>query len=696
MKKRGLIALMLTLVLALSLCMASPALADGVSVKVDGADAAINAVVTENGCFAKIEELAAALAGTDSAFDVAVDANNKRILTHRGGEFQESVTVESEVPEREPAAWTLWVDGAQTQPIGWLTDGDDLLVNVKDISILYGFGAAYDEETATLALTTGVGYPLELNIDDYTTGSIQVFGEEVNFKVYNVVYVTDPKVVAYEVMKIYVPETATQASPVFFPLTTGAHNHADTNAPFDVDESNINNPSSGTVCIGGMEAASYLMSKGWVVATAAARGLDTFLEEDGVTIRAGVAPNCITDFKAAIRYLKYNDEILPGDSNKIVVTGTSGGGTMTTILGASGNAPYFAPYLEEIGAADTSDDVFAAVPYCPVADIDNQGPAFDWVFHGVTLPNRTDEKLAVLAEEVARTFTYYINGLGYTAEDGTPLTLDPETMDGAFKQYFCDEIAKGLTHVMTVNGYVAEDGTLTEEGQAWFDAKMTKTERSGEVTELEYAPADVFGWENGAATFDAANYDKYLSLYAANLFFPKAIPSFDNGLVYGDVTVPVFDSINQLFSTKVTDLDNWEHFEVDLANSVERANERIGEEYFRSAKGSLEVPDDVQRNVAAYNALYYLKDVSGLADQGLNVNKYASEFLGSSDVAPYWHLRVGTWDHLVSTATEAALNLALRECEDVEEVDFMIWFGQMHTGWYDNSEMVEWLQEICK
>ena len=85
-----------------------------------------------------------------------------------------------------------------------------------------------------------------------------------------------------------------------------------------------------------------------------------------------------------------------------------------------------------------------------------------------------------------------------------------------------------------------------------------------------------------------------------------------------------------------------------------------------------------------------------LNNRGLNVNKYASEFLGSSDVAPYWHLRVGTWDHLVSTATEAALNLALRECEDVEDVNFMIWFGQMHTGWYDNSEMVEWLQEICK
>ena len=44
---------------------------------------------------------------------------------------------------------------------------------------------------------------------------------------------------------------------------------------------------------------------------------------------------------------------------------------MGAILGTSGDSAAYEPYLEEIGAADTSDAVFAVMNFCPIVDLDN-------------------------------------------------------------------------------------------------------------------------------------------------------------------------------------------------------------------------------------------------------------------------------------------------------------------------------------
>jgi len=71
------------------------------------------------------------------------------------------------------------------------------------------------------------------------------------------------------------------------------------------------------------------------------------------------------DLKAAVRYLRYNDKAMPGNAEKIISNGTSAGGAMSSLLGATGNNSDYEPYLQEIGAADARDDIFAASCYCP-------------------------------------------------------------------------------------------------------------------------------------------------------------------------------------------------------------------------------------------------------------------------------------------------------------------------------------------
>lgn len=51
----------------------------------------------------------------------------------------------------------------------------------------------------------------------------------------------------------------------------------------------------------------------------------------------GKAPVAIVDLKAAVRYLRFNDDRMPGDAKKIISNGTSAGGALSALLGASGN-----------------------------------------------------------------------------------------------------------------------------------------------------------------------------------------------------------------------------------------------------------------------------------------------------------------------------------------------------------------------
>ena len=125
---------------------------------------------------------------------------------------------------------------------------------------------------------------------------------------------------------------------------------------------------------------SYI-EQGMIYVTAGARSRDA-KSEDGANI-TGKAPTQVVDLKSGVMALRANAEVIPGDKDRIVSIGTSGGGQMSSILGASGNMSEYYEYLYETGAlgvtknADGSfasaipDNVYAAQLYCPIADIEN-------------------------------------------------------------------------------------------------------------------------------------------------------------------------------------------------------------------------------------------------------------------------------------------------------------------------------------
>ena len=126
------------------------------------------------------------------------------------------------------------------------------------------------------------------------------------------------------------------------------------------------------------------LSKGYVVASVGARGRT--LEKDGKY--TGKAPAAIVDLKAAVRYLHANDNMMPGDAKKIISNGTSAGGALSALLGASGDSNDYIGYLKQAGAAEASDAIFAVSAYCPITNLENADSAYAVSYTHLTLPTK--------------------------------------------------------------------------------------------------------------------------------------------------------------------------------------------------------------------------------------------------------------------------------------------------------------------
>lgn len=131
------------------------------------------------------------------------------------------------------------------------------------------------------------------------------------------------------------------------------------------------------------------------------------------------------DLKAAIRYLRHNDAVMTGDAERIITDGTSAGGAMASLLGATGNHPAYESYLRALGVAKARDDVFATVAYCPIIDLDHADMVYEWLYKGTNKQVRAlSQAQSDLSNELAAQFPAYQSSLGLKMPNGTPLTAD--------------------------------------------------------------------------------------------------------------------------------------------------------------------------------------------------------------------------------------------------------------------------------
>ena len=273
------------------------------------------------------------------------------------------------------------------------------------------------------------------------------------------------------------------------------------------------------------------LSKGYVVAAPGARGRTLQLEDGTYT---GKAPAAIVDLKAAVRYLHFNDSVMPGDAKKIISNGTSAGGALSVLLGATGNNSEYEGILAEIGAANADDDIFAVSAYCPITNLDHADMAYEWMFHGIneyTSMNITVENgqinrqketftlsgaQTVYSSELKAAFSDYVNDLLLKDMEGNALTLD-ENGNGSFKDYV--------------------ETFIMESAQAQLEA-------GNNLSNYDWIEVE----DNVVTNIDFDGYIAYLSR-------SKGVPAFDS--------IDLSSSENSLFGTEIVDVQHFTEFSQD-------------------------------------------------------------------------------------------------------------------------------------
>ena len=282
---------------------------------------------------------------------------------------------------------------------------------------------------------------LVFNDTNYTVKTVTVDGQTINYRSYEkIFYVSNPVNTNCQYLNVYVPESAvnSQTAPIFFPNGISGYVSAVPIVPATIASIkyvvNSADPVPVTLAKGPANIVSVALAKGYVVVTAGARGSNSMVKD----LYTGKAPAAIVDLKAGVRYLRYNDAVMPGSAEKIISDGTSAGGAISTLLGASGNDALYEPYLVALGAASKKDDVFATICFAPILDLDHADMAYEWMYNrvnnntdasGKSLYGFTDEQKAISAKLKAL-YPTYLNSLGLkSVYDGSHLN------DANFENY---------------------------------------------------------------------------------------------------------------------------------------------------------------------------------------------------------------------------------------------------------------------
>ncbi len=410
---------------------------------------------------------------------------------------------------------------------------------------------------------------------------------------------------------------------------------------------------------------SYI-EEGFVYVTCGARSRDA-MSEDG-TFHTGKAPTQMVDLKSGIIELRANDKVIPGDKNKIISIGTSGGGQMSSILGASGDMKEYYPYMYEAGTLGVTknddgsysslypDNIYAAQNYCPIADIENADLAYAWWWidlvdeGGIYNGSITDFEKR-LQELEAEAYIKYLNSLHLKDNNGNDLTLT-----GLRSGSYYDAILKNISDAL--NKFVIAGEIDVDESYPNHDSWLTYDED----TKL-YTVTDMKGFMIGTGLVNQRN---------------KAIPVFDakdksaENNAFGraeDDSVHFSKSIAEILKNNYEELSKLDGFDKDQVDSyIEDALDGENANY-------------INNQTALLNATHILLGIDGY--QSVNPVKHYRNRSGTADQ----HTSFGIGFNILTAAAMKGI-----------DVDYSLVWNMPHGSNEGTSTgtFISWVNSICK
>jgi len=486
-----------------------------------------------------------------------------------------------------------------------------------------------------LQADTSAKISLAFDVKNYESRSSTIDNKEIKYRAFEYIpYVANPIDIDQQYMNIYVPEEYfnngtvngynTQTAPIFMPNAVGGYMPSQAMAP------KVENGKPNSVL--------YALSRGYVVASPATRGR-TNKASDGNFI--GKAPAVIVDLQAATAYLHANNAAIPGNANRIITNGTSAGGAVSLLQGATGNSSDFQPYLQALGAATAPTNVYAVSAYAPITNLDAADMAYEWSYSGITSfnkvsmgqgelpqanvggttapPKRTMQRVNLNSDDLAYSnllkerFPDYVNNLQLHDSMGRILKLD-KNGNGTFKSYV-------KTFIIDAANKAQAQGTDLSR-----HTYLVRDNKTGAIKDINW---------------DA--YNQFVSRSKA----PGAFDSRAND-----------SGENSLFGTSTTDNN---HFTITAALHDTTSNQDV---YVENAKV-----------VTMMNPMNYLGSPAATNAQ-------------------FYRIRYGTADS--NTSIAIPLIVGTRAQNLGYKVDMSTPFNVDHSGDYDLEDLFNWMDTIVK
>lgn len=385
-----------------------------------------------------------------------------------------------------------------------------------------------------------------------------------------------------------------------------------------------------------------LLKKGFVICMVGERGKQSKNEQGEVIGRGLVA---ISDLKAGVRFLRHNKAVLPGNVERIISVGTSSGGSMSALLGTSGNVHHYDDLLQEMGAVmDERDDVYATQAYCPITDLDHADYAYEWLYHTDNAAMTDFEK--ALSQKMVLKYASYVNSLNLTDGDvslrlsedgrkeGTYFTYLEKKYEEAFSDYaenFLSDYCKIATN--------ARNGASDADDLDWIDYDP-QTGESHLVT--------VEGYDNPIDSMIKTGFVHRMK---------TCVPVFDRKAMIG--------SDNEIFgkqNTKPNSEDSVRHFNPEIADMIQDLEKDYPEEYGKYYQDYYSDSHDEE-------VMYWTKYI--------NATTYLTED-DSSTISPHFRICMGVEDTDTSCLVSSTLDLLLKK-KGIDSTFSLLW------GWRHND-----------
>lgn len=519
------------------------------------------------------------------------------------------------------------------------------------------------------------------------------------------VYCAKPQATEYESLAVYVPGAYMQGvknpdgtytcqinpkakvgnytaatAPVVMPVNTGGY--AAQKAPSSYD---------------GTGLSTYL-SQGFVYVYTGCRGRSNGTNPDGTAYDGG-APWGVTDLKAAVRYLRYNDSLIPGNKNRIFTFGHSGGGAQSALMGATGDSEMYMPYLSSIGALmkdrqgkPLSDAIDGAMCWCPITNLTQADLSYEWMMGQFSSEGTRayGTWTRSLSRDMARAYADSLNRMGLRDEQGNVLTLTQSEsgiyMAGPYYDYLKTTIETSLNNFLKDNQFPLTTGQNDFHVDGAFPGQGVQT--GAPVGMLPGGPTgpvgggkdEVHTYNSAKEYIDALNGDNPWITYdeRTNTATISSVEAFVEHMKQATKSVGAFDDLqkaqaeNLLFGNGQNDAL---HFDGNMTYFMEKRqntykNYRDYDDSIRQAyEGDMNNVDALHVDTLTRQLMY---------DPMTFILVPAGEKKPST-LAKHWRIHTGISQGDTALTTEVNLTLALKQRKDVEDVDFATVWEKKHT-----------------